>query len=195
MSREVTRDSGPNPIARGQLAQRFVVRAVTIIQVWVDDVTYIPIREGFRSLSTVLDLSLRCCAGWATSDTSEIHLATSSLRMAREARQRAPRLIFHCDRGSQYSLASYRTTLTARCTLARMRGKGFFADAVEESFVAKVEFEESTRSGWRTRKEARRTIFPNLEMWKNRKRRHSTLGDVNTTEHEMQQRQTASLQS
>jgi putative transposase len=57
-------------------------------------------------------------------DTMEVELVLSALRMAREARQPAPGLIFHSDRGGQYASAAYGAELTAHGMLASMSGKG-----------------------------------------------------------------------
>ena len=93
-----------DPIAPNRLAQQFDVHGVALNQVWVGDITYIPTREGFLYLATVLDLGSRRCVGWAMRDTMEEGLVTSALRMARDARHPEPGLIFHSDRGSQHRL-------------------------------------------------------------------------------------------
>jgi transposase InsO family protein len=103
--RVVTTDSThADPLAPNQLARQFDIHGVALNPVWVGDITYIPTREGFLYLSTVLDLGSRRCIGWAMRDTMEVNLVLSALRMAREARQPAPGVIFHSDRGSQLRL-------------------------------------------------------------------------------------------
>jgi transposase InsO family protein len=92
------------PIAPNRLGRQFDVHGVAPNQVWVGDITDIPTREGFLYLSTVLDLSSRRCVGCAMRETMEVDLVTSALRMARDARQPAPSLVFHSDRGSQHRL-------------------------------------------------------------------------------------------
>lgn len=93
-----------DPIAPNRLARQFDIHGVALNRVWVGDITYIPTREGFLYLSTVLDLGSRRCIGWAMRDTMEVDLVLSALRMARAARQPAPGVIFHSDRGSQLRL-------------------------------------------------------------------------------------------
>jgi len=62
--RVVTTDSNhADPIAPNRLARRFDVESVGINQVWVGDITYIPTRDGFLNLATVLDLGSRRCVG------------------------------------------------------------------------------------------------------------------------------------
>lgn len=174
-------------IAPNRLARQFDIHGVALNQVWVGDITNIPTREGFLYLSTVLDLGSRRCIGWAMRDTMEVDLVLSALRMAREARQPAPGVIFQSDRGSQYASAAHRRELAAHGVLASMSGKGnCYDNAVAESFFATLEFELVMRHDWHTREEARRAIFRYIETWYNRKRRHSTLGYVSSAEYEAQ---------
>jgi putative transposase len=150
--RVVTTDSNhAEPIAPNRLARQFDVHGEALNQVRVGDITYIPTREGFLYLSTVLDLGSRRCVGWATRDTMEVDLVTSALRMAREARQPASGLIFHSDRGSQYASEAYRTELAAHGMLASMSAKGdCYDNAVAESFFATLEFELVMTHDWHT---------------------------------------------
>jgi len=159
--RVATTDSNhAEPIAPNRLARQFDVHGVALNPVWVGDITYIPTREGFLYLSTVLDLGSRRCVGWAMRDTMEVDLVTSTLRMAREARQPAAGLIFHGDRGSQYASAAYRTELAAHGMLASMSAKGdCYVNAVAERFFATLAFELVMTRDWRTLGDARRAIF------------------------------------
>ena len=186
--RVTTTDSNhAEPIAPNRLARQCDVHGVALSQVWVGDITYIPTREGFLYWSTVLDLGSRRGVGWAMRDTMEVDLVLSALRMAREARQPAPGLIFHSDRGSQYASAAHRTELATHGMLASMSGKGdCYDNAVAESFFATLEFELVMTHDWHTRDEARRAIFRYIETWYNRRRRHSTLGYVSPAEYEAQ---------
>jgi putative transposase len=187
-ARIVTTDSEhDDPIAPNLVARQFDVHGIAVNRVWVGDITYIPTRQGFLYLATVLDLASRRCVGWAMRDTMEEELVTSALRMARDARHPAPGLIFHSDRGSQYASATYRAELAAHGMLASMSRKGdCYDNAVAESFFATLEFELLMKSDWHTRAEARRAIFRYIETWYNRKRRHSTLGYVSPAVYEEQ---------
>ena len=163
------------------------MNGVGLNRVWVADMTYIPTREGLLYLATVLDLGSRRCVGWAMRETLEVELALSALRMAREARRPAPGLIHHSDRGSQYASGDYRAELAAHGMMASMSGKGdCYDNAVAESFFATLEFELLMQNDWHTREDARRAIFRYIEIWYNRKRRHSTLGYVSPAAYEEQ---------
>lgn len=183
-----TTDSNhPHPIAPNLLARQFDVNGVRLNQIWISDITYIPTREGWLYLATVLDLASRRCVGWAMRETLEAELAVSALRMALGARQPAPGLIHHSDRGVQYACGAYRTLLDAHGVVASMSRKGNCWDnAVAESFFATLEHELIMKNDWHTRDEARVAIFRYIETWYNRQRRHSTLGYVSPAQYEEQ---------
>lgn len=184
----VTTDSNhAEPIAPNLLARAFDVNGVEVNRVWVGDLTYIPTREGTLYLATVLDLASRRCVGWAMRDTMEDELVLSALRMACVARQPAPGLIFHSDRGSQYASRDYRDELAKHGMIASMSRKGdCYDNAVAESFFATLEFELLMKHDWQTRAEVRRAIFRYIESWYNPKRRHSSLGYVSPAVYEAQ---------
>ena len=163
------------------------MNGVAINRVWVADITYIPTREGMLYLATILDLGSRRCGGWAMRDTLEVELALSALRMAREARHPAPGLMHHSDRGSQYTSGAYQAELAAHGMVASMSRKGdCYDNAVAESFFSTLEFELLQKHDWHTRDEARCSIFRYIEVWYNRKRRHSTLGYISPAAYEEQ---------
>lgn len=187
-----TTSNHSDPIAPNLLARQFDVNGVAVNRVWVSDLTYIPTREGWLYLATVLDLGSRRCVGWAMRDNLEVELALSALRMAQEARRPAAGLIHHSDRGSQYAASEYRAELAAHGMVASMSGKGdCYDNAVAESFFATLEFELIMQNDWHTKEEARRAIFRYIETWYNRQRRHSTLGYVSPAEYEEQFKEAA----
>jgi putative transposase len=192
-ARVTTTDSThAQPIAPNRLARQFEVTGVGVDRVWIADITYIPTREGMLYLAIVLDLGSRRCVGWAMGETLEAELALRALRMARDERRPASGLIHHSDRGSQYASRDYRDALAAHGMVASMSRKGdCYDNAVAESFFATLEFELLMKSDWHTRGEARRAIFRYIEIWYNRKRRHSTLGFVSPAEYEEQLLQAA----
>jgi putative transposase len=189
-----TNSNHAEPIAPNLLARQFDVNGVALNRVWVADLTQLPTREGPLYLATVLDLASRRCVGWAMRDTMEVELALSALRMAREARHPAPGLLHHSDRGSQYASGEYRAELAAHGMVASMSGKGdCYDNAVAESFFSTLEFELLMQSDWHTREDARRAIFRYIEIWYNRKRRHSTLGYVSPAAYEEQMEEQVQL--
>ena len=90
-----------HPIAANLLDRQFGVEQVAgPNRVWVSDLTYVPTREGWLFLATVLDLASRRVVGWAMRETLEAELALAALRMALADRRPAPGLVHHSDRGS-----------------------------------------------------------------------------------------------
>jgi transposase InsO family protein len=172
-------------IAPNRLNRQFAVPAVN--RIWVSDITYVPTREGWLYLATVLDLASRRCIGWAMRETLDAELALSALRMALGARCPGPGLVHHSDRGVQYACDDFRALLATHGIIASMSNKGDCWDnAVAESFFATLELELIMQRDWRTRDDARRAIFRYIEAWYNRTRRHSTLGYVSPAEYEAQ---------
>jgi putative transposase len=89
-------------------------------EVWVADITYIPLSGGsgggsgggsFGYLSIVMDLYSRMIVGWSYAESMTEDLVIRSLKSAITSRQPPPGLIHHSDRGGQYASASYRAIL------------------------------------------------------------------------------------
>ena len=167
-----------DPVAPNRLARQFAVAAIGAPnRVWAADYTFIPTREGFLDLAVVLDLYSRRVVGWAMRHTQDHVLVLDALGMAVLQRRPGPGLMHHSDRGRQYASTAYRTRLQHLAMQASMSGVGNCWDnAVVESFFASLKTELVEGADWRTREEARRALFAYLEVWYNRRRRHSTLG-------------------
>jgi transposase InsO family protein len=84
----------------------------------VSDITYIRTWEGWLYLATVIDLASRRVVGWSMADHMRTELAADALRMAVAARRPEPGLIFHSDRGTQYTSAEF-TDLLAEHQMVR----------------------------------------------------------------------------
>ena len=77
-------------------------------QLWVADITYVRLAEGFVYLAVVVDAFSRKVVGWALDDHLEARLALAALDMAIAARDPPPGLIHHSDRGVQYACGRIR---------------------------------------------------------------------------------------
>ena len=81
-------------------------------EVWVGDITYIPLRGGrFGYMSALMDLYSRFIVGWSYADSMKEDLVISSLTSAIRLRQPDADLIHHSDRGGQYASRRYRRIL------------------------------------------------------------------------------------
>jgi transposase InsO family protein len=188
--RVVTTDARhAEPVAPNHLARRFAVTAIGgPDRVWAADYTFLPTRQGFLYLAVVLDLYSRRVVGWAMHHTQDHGLVLDALTMAVSQRQPAPGLVHHSDRGRQYASAAYQAALARRGVRASMSRVGDCWDnAVVESFFATLKTELVDGADWRTREEARQALFGYLEVWYNRRRRHSTLQYQSPAQFELRQ--------
>jgi transposase InsO family protein len=144
---------------------------------WCGDITYIRTWEGWLYLATVIDLDSRKVIGWATADHMRTDLIAEALTNAVTTRRPAAGVIFHSDRGSQYTSAQFATLATdLGVTLSVGRTGVCWDNAVAESFFASIKTELLHRHTWPTRARARKAIFEWIESWYNLRRRHSALG-------------------
>jgi transposase InsO family protein len=160
--------------APNRLNQDFAASAPN--QKWVSDFTYLETGEGWLYLAVVLDLCSRRVIGWAMREAMDTALVEAALRMALEDRQPAEGLLHHSDQGCQYTATAYLACVTtAHSQLSMSRVGNCYDNAVVESFFSTLKTECVT-APFRTRAEARTTIFEYLEVWYNRQRLHSSLG-------------------
>jgi transposase InsO family protein len=174
----VTTDSDhEHPIKENELARQFDCQ--TPNSRWTADITYIWTSEGWLYLAVILDLFSRRIVGWDMGSTLERYLVLRALSMALSSRQPEAGLLCHSDRGSQYASDDYQDALEKAGATCSMSRKGNCWDnAPTESFFASLKKEFVYRTRFTTRAEAKTAIFQWIEVWYNRKRRHSTLGYV-----------------
>jgi transposase InsO family protein len=144
---------------------------------WCGDITYIPTWEGWLYLATVIDLDSRRVVGWATADHLRTDLVEQALRAAISQRRPGPGVIFHSDRGCQYTSTQYaRLAQASGVRLSVGRTGVCWDNAVAESFFATIKSELLNRQSWPTKALAHKAIFEWIEGWYNTRRRHSSLG-------------------
>jgi len=146
-------------------------------QVWVSDITYIQTKEGFLYLTTVMDLYDRKIIGWGLSDTmSTEETSVAAWKMAIKNRKIADGLIFHSDRGVQYASKKFANTVEFYGVTRSMSRKGNCWDnAVAESFFKSLKTELIYGNKLITKEKMKLEIFEYIEVWYNKKRRHSSL--------------------
>jgi putative transposase len=145
-------------------------------RIWVSDLTYIPTEEGWLYLASVLDLASRHLVGWSMGTHHDAGLVGDALQAAVAIRGRArmDATIFHTDRGSEYTSAAC-IEVCDRLGLRRSMGRtgSCLDNAVAESFFATLKVELVDRCHYRTRAQARASIFRWI-AWYNQRRLHST---------------------
>jgi transposase InsO family protein len=146
-------------------------------RLWIGDITYVPTGEGWLYLAVLVDVYSRRVVGWAMADHLRAELALDALAMALQTRRPGAGLVHHTDRGCQYTAAAYRQVLVAHGCVASMSRTGdCFDNAMAESFFATLKAEIADAQVWPGRAAARTAIFEWIEVWYNRRRRHSALG-------------------
>jgi putative transposase len=165
------------------LARDFAARMPN--RVWASDITYVRTWEGWLYLAVVVDLFSRRVVGWSMQSHMRTDLVLSALTMAVGQRLPEPGLLQHSDRGSQYASDDYQRALRGHgieCSMSR-RGN-CWDNAVVESFFGTLKSELIYRRSWTTRSEAAAAIHEYIEVFYNRRRRHSYLGYRTPAEHE-----------
>ncbi len=163
------------PVAPNLLEQKFAAEQPDTV--WLADISYIPTGEGWLYLAAVKDLATREIVGWSMSDSLEAGSACEALRMAIQRRQPPAGLIHHSDRGVQYACGEYQKLLARhglRCSMSR-RGN-CYDNAPMESFFGSLKNELVHRTTFPTKAAARQALFDYVEIFYNRRRRHSGVG-------------------
>ena len=171
------------PIAPNLLNQDFTVDAPD--RVWVGDITYIHTSEGWLYLSMILDLFNRKVVGWAASSRMTRQLAIDAIQMAIGRRNPEKGLLHHSDRGSQYASGDYQKILKDHGIVCSMSRKGnCYDNAVAESFFGRLKCEWVNHHRYLNRSEAIQSLFYYIEIFYNRKRRHSSIDYATPQEYE-----------
>ena len=146
-------------------------------QKWVTDTTYIPTREGWLYLVSVMDLFSRQVVGWAMGEHHDADLARSALDMAIGRARPAAGLILHSDRGSEFTNAWFHgRAAEANIRLSMSSTGNCYDNAAAESFFATVKLEAIPEGIFASRQQARLALFDYIEVFYNRQRLHSGIG-------------------
>jgi putative transposase len=164
-----------HPIAPNHLDRDFTADAPN--RKWTCDISYVPTEQGWLYLAAVMDVFSRRIVGWSMRDHLKGELVSEALQMALRNRRPGAGLLHHSDRGVQYACADYRRLLEEHgieCSMSR-RGN-CYDNAVMESFFSTFKSELVHPEQYATHAQARASIFEWIEVFYNRRRRHSSLG-------------------
>jgi putative transposase len=179
----VTSDSHhPFPVYPNLVAS---VKPSGVNQLWVADITYIRLQLEFVFLAVILDAFSRRAVGWALGRTLPTELTLAALHMAVKQRQPAPGLVHHSDRGVQYAAKDYVAMLRSHGFQISMSRRGNpFDNAMCESFLKTLKYEQVYREDYRVFEEAELGIEHFIEDIYNEKRLHSALSYLPPAEFE-----------
>ena len=155
-------------------------------EVWVGDITYIPLAGGgFLYLAVWMDLFSRRITGWQLEDHMREELVVDALQKALKTRTVKEGLILHSDRGGQYAGTKFRAIITARKLLQSMsRADNAYDNAFMESCFSRFKTELLEGGAFDKRQDAQTEIFEFIEMYYNTKRRHSSLNYLSPVNYE-----------
>ena len=146
-------------------------------QLWVSDITYIRLADEFLYLAVVLDAFSRRVVGWSLDQRLDAGLPIAALRQAIDARQPAPGMVHHSDRGVQYASNAYIGLLLEHGIQPSMSRAGNpYDNAKCESFMKTLKQEEIYTRRYRDRVDLEAHIGEFIERYYNRRRLHSALG-------------------
>ena len=143
-------------------------------QKWTSDITYIWVQDRWLYLATVMDLYSRRIVGWSLDTSMTERLITDAIKMAFNQRAIVPGLIVHSDRGTQYRSQGYIDFLRSmKCQISMSRKGNCWDNAAMESFFSRLKVELIYAKNYRSIEEAKSGIFTYIEIFYNRRRRHS----------------------
>ena len=182
---KVTTDSNhQSPVAENLLNQNFT--ATDINQKWAGDITYVWTKSGWLYLAVIIDLFSRQVIGWSLSNRINKELVCNALQMALWRRRFPKGVIVHTDRGSQYCSKKYQRMLQDNQLVCSMSGKGCCYDnAVSETFFHTLKVECLFDYSFANREDAKQIIFEYIEIYYNKKRKHSTIGYKTPSQYEL----------
>lgn len=154
-------------------------------KIWTSDITYLSTSEGWLYLAVVMDIYSRKIVGWSVESRIRAELVNKALTMAVTHRDPSEGLIFHSDRGSQYTSESFRKLLKTYRMVQSMSSSGnCYDNAITESFFHTLKTELTDLGNSKTREQTKQMLFQYIEIFYNRQRLHSALGYLSPVEFE-----------
>jgi len=173
------------PVAPNLLDREF--STPTPDTVYVTDITYLKVGSKWHYLTVFIDLFSRIVVGWDLSNSLERQSAIRALNKAILRRRPGPGLMIHSDRGVQYASNDFRTVLREHHFVQSMSRKGNCWDnAVAESFFHSIKAQMIHHNKFQNVTEAEQALFNYIEVYYNRRRKHSTNGYKSPAQYEME---------
>lgn len=165
------------------LQQNFKQKAPNLV--WVSDITYLKAGEKWYYLCIVMDLYSRKVISWHISAHADAKLVITTFRKAYEKRNAPYGLMFHSDRGTQYTAFTFRQLLDSLNVVQSFSKKGYpFDNACCECFFKYLKKEETDRKRYHSSQELQLSIFEYIEGFYNTKRPHCSLDMLTPNEAE-----------
>ena len=177
---------GPSLVTAEDLVDRVFQRECPN-QLWLTDITEHPTREGKVYCAVVLDAFSRRVVGWSIAHNPTAALTCNALGMAIEQREAARgETVIHSDHGTQFTAWAFTERARKSGLLPSMGSVGdCYDNAMIEAFWSRMQVELLDTCRWKTRVELANAIFEYIEVFHNRRRRHSSLGMLTPIEYEL----------
>lgn len=143
-------------------------------QAWVSDITYIRVQAYFCYLCVIIDLYARKVIAYRTSRRIDSDLAIKTLNTALEQRGYPTGVLFHSDRGVQYTCGAFKNALLNAGFVQSFSAKGHpYDNAVAEAFFKFLKKEETNRRTYNSIQELNISLFEYVNFY-NTQRPHSS---------------------
>lgn len=177
-----TRRKHGDAVADNLLNQNFNPTAPN--QVWAGDVTYLKTGKGWMYLAVVMDLYSRRIVGWHIDKRMTTDLVSRAMMKAYNLRQPNKGLVFHSDRGSQYTSKQYRKLLTSYGIRASMGDVGACWDnTVVERFFGSLKHDWLLKVAQPTRAHMKQDVAAYMKYY-NLERLHTANNDLSPINYE-----------
>lgn len=174
------RDNGE---CTNHLHQEFNQKAPDMV--WASDFTYIKVAGKWYYLCIVMDLFSRKVIAWNISSKPDVDLVMDAFKKAYDKRHRPAGLMFHSDRGTQYTAFSFRQLLDSLNVVQSFSKKGYpYDNACCECFFKYLKKEETNRRTYHSLNELRDSVFEYIEGFYNSRRPHGSLEMLTPNEKE-----------
>jgi len=188
-----TKRKASDAVAGNLLNQNF--KPLGVNQVWAGDVTYLKTGEGWMYLAIVMDLYSRRIVGWHVDKRMRTDLVSKALIKAYNLRQPPAGLVFHSDRGSQYTSKDYRTLLSSYRMRASMGDVGACWDnAVVERFFGSLKHDWLFKIAQPTREHMKADVAKYMRYY-NVERLHTANDDLSPVKYEKVNHRSAEMSS
>ncbi len=135
---------------------------------WASDFTYIKVAGKWYYLCIVMDLFSRKVIAWNISSKPDVNLVMDAFKKAYDKRNRPVGLMFHSDRGTQYTAFSFRKLLDSLNVLQSFSKKGYpYDNACCECFFKYLKKEETNRRTYHSLNELQMSVFEYIEGFYN----------------------------
>lgn len=181
-----TKRKHSDAVADNLLNQNF--NPVGVNEVWAGDITYLATGEGWMYLAVIMDLYSRRIVGWAIDKRMTQALVSRAMIQAINLRQPKRGLVFHSDRGSQYTSRHYRKLLADHGVRASMGSVGACWDnAVVERFFGSLKHDWIFKVAQPTREHMKRDVADYIRYYNN-DRLHTANNSLSPVNYELSER-------